>query len=278
MRGGTSAWEPVGRTVVGGVPLGAYAPAGPPGRRPAMAMLHGLEDGWQSWQPLAERFGDRFRTYAIDLPWHAGGSYAWRARATAAQWVDHALALVPDEVSVLVAHSMSANSVLHWLVSDTARKVDAIVLLSPFYHVRSAPVDWAMFDQSLDQFRTVMKDGLRMRLGDRADRLGPDLVGLMDQKMLERVGPRGFLALFDTFISSSGMDLSSNNVPTLVVGGSGDAGINGPRAEELARDLGAADVRIEDGLTHFCHAEQPDRVAELISGHLLRVPALSPAA
>ncbi|WP_051430098.1 alpha/beta fold hydrolase [Streptomyces roseochromogenus] len=235
-----------------------------------MVMLHGLEDDWQSWKPMADRLGDRFHCYAIDLPWRAGGGYEWRAGGTAAQWVENALALIPQPISVLVAHSMGANAVLHWLASGTPRRVDALVLLSPFYRLASAPVDWAMFDRSLADFRTVMAAGLRARLGERAERLEPEIVSLMAEKALDRIGPEGFLSLFDIFISSSGIDLSSNTVPTLVVGGSADPGISGPRAEALGRDMPTAEIRLEDELTHFCHIEQPQRVSELVSEFLLR--------
>ncbi|MFF3396209.1 alpha/beta fold hydrolase [Streptomyces sp. NPDC002669] len=266
MRRAHNTWEPVARSAAGGIPLSAHSPA----HRPTMVMLHGLEDDWQSWKPMADGFGDRFHCYAIDLPWRAGGDYAWRAGGTAAQWVEHALELVPRPVSVVVAHSMGANAVLHWLASGPTRQVDAVVLLSPFHRLASAPVDWAMFDRSLADFRTTMEAGLRARLGERAERLEPAILDLMAKKALDRIGPEGFLSLFDLFISSSGIDLSSNTVPTLVVGGSADPGISGPRAEALGRDMPAAEIRLEEDLTHFCHIERPHRVTGLVSEFLLR--------
>ncbi|MFB7615202.1 alpha/beta fold hydrolase [Kitasatospora sp. NPDC056181] len=274
MRRAHSDRGPVAQSVVEGVSLSAHGPARPP----VVAMLHGLEDDWQSWKPVTDGLGDRFRCYAIDLPWRAGGDYGWRAGGTAGQWVERALEIVPEPVSVVVAHSMGANAVLHWLTSGAARRLDAVVLLSPFYRLTSVPVDWRMFDRSLADFRAVMKAGLRARLGERAARIGPELVDLMAEKALDRIGPEGFLALFDQFISSSGLDLAANTVPTLVVGGTADAGLSGPRAEALGLAMPSAEIRLEDGLTHFCHIEQPHRVAELVAEFLLRTtPAFTKA-
>jgi pimeloyl-ACP methyl ester carboxylesterase len=45
--------------------------AGPVDAQP-MVLLHGFPEGWQSWRPIMERLGDRYRMYAPDLRGYGG--------------------------------------------------------------------------------------------------------------------------------------------------------------------------------------------------------------
>jgi pimeloyl-ACP methyl ester carboxylesterase len=231
---------------------------------PALAFVHGLEDVWSSWTPLTRFLAGRFRSYPMDMPWRTGGTYKWRTRGTAAQWIEAGLNLVPEPVSVLVAHSLGANSVLQWLAAGAVPKFDALVLLSPFYWPPSMPADWKVFDAFREDFAAVMTAGLRTRLGERAESMDPEVFAAMARKMLDGMGPQAFLALFDQYSAATQLPLAHVDVPTLVLGSPQDAGLAGERAEALKADMPCAELYLDPRLTHFCHMEQPREVAELI--------------
>jgi pimeloyl-ACP methyl ester carboxylesterase len=269
--GADRTWAAVGTSHMYGEELAVYSPppcvpaAAHSGEGlPAMAFIHGLEDGWANWAPLARLLADRFRCYSMELPWRTGSTYRWRARATAAQWVEAGLGLVPEPISVLVAHSLGANSVLQWLATGVQPQYDAIVLLSPFYRSPSLPVNWGMMGGFREDFEAVMKAGLRARLGARADAIDPGLFDGMARKALDRIGPQGFLALLDQYISASDLSLSHVTVPTLVIAGEQDPGIAGDRAEALIADMPGAELHLDPRLAHFCQVAQPGMVADLI--------------
>jgi pimeloyl-ACP methyl ester carboxylesterase len=259
-------WTRVAGDSIHGDSLTVYA-AGAEGL-PAMLFLHGLEDSYLSWEPLARQLCDRFRCYAVDLPWRPGGNFEWRVRSTSADWVDAVLGVLPEPATIITAHSFGANSVLRWLEGKPVTSARSLVLLSPFYRAPSTPVSWLMFDRALEDFRGVMAEGMRVRLGERADQMDPDVFARMVQKTLERTGPHGFIALFDQLISSSQLSLKHVDIPTLIVAGSEDPGISGEKAEALAADMPVADVRLYPSLTHFCHAEQSTQVAALMNQFL----------
>lgn len=226
--------------------------------------MHGLEDEWTSWGALSRLLAGRFRSYPLDLPWRSGGTYRWRGRGTSAQWLEAGLDLVPEPVSVLVAHSLGANAVLQWLATGACPKLDALVLLSPFYWPPSVPVDWNVFDGFRQDFAAVMTAGLMTRLGERARAMDPEVVSGMTRKMLERMGPQAFLALFDQYSAAAELSLAHFTAPTLVISSPGDPGLAGERAEALKADMPTAELYLDPRLTHFCHIEQTATVAELI--------------
>ncbi|MGP3947291.1 alpha/beta fold hydrolase [Streptomyces sp. 7N604] len=271
MTGADRMWTAVGTSHLYGEELALYSSrfSGPAATHsqeglPAMAFIHGLEDGWANWTPLARLLADRFRCHSVELPWRTGSTYRWRARATAAQWVEAGLGLVPEPVSVLVAHSLGANSVLQWLATGVQPRYDAIVLLSPFYRSPSLTVNWGLMGGFREDFESVMKAGLRARLGARAETMDPGLFDGMAQKALDRIGPQGFLALLDQYVSASDLPLSHVTVPTLVIAGDQDPGIAGDRAEALIADMPGAELHLDPRLAHFCQVAQPDIVADLI--------------
>ncbi|MET7599399.1 alpha/beta fold hydrolase [Streptomyces sp. NPDC004082] len=258
--------DPVGESTVLGEDLAVHRFGTPP----AAAFVHGLEDAWNSWTPLAGLLAGRLRGYPLDLPWRTGGTYRWRSRGSTAQWVDAGLKLVPEPVSVLVAHSLGANAVLQWLATGVRPGLDALVLLSPFYWPPSQPADWQMFDSFREDFATVMTMGLRTRLGARAQTMDPEIFNGMARKMLEGMGPQAFLALFDQYSAATGLDLAHVDIPTLVIGSPHDTGLAGERADALKADMPAAEFHLDPRLTHFCHSDQPDEVARLVLAFLDR--------
>lgn len=234
---------------------------------PTVVLLHGLEDSWECWKQLASRLAADARCYAVKLPWSAGGDYRWRGRPPQ-EWIADALAAVAEPVDVLVAHSYSANAVIQRIAAGSPAGADALILISPFYRPPSVELTWKTFDRSLAQFRTTMTHGLRIRLGDRAALIEPDVFDRMAETMMDRIGLPGFLAVFEQFAAASGLDLSDQRTPTLVVAGSLDPGIAGERAAHLAGAMPHARFAVDPRYSHFCHMEQVDLIAPIVSAFL----------
>src|SRR5690606_34057838 len=112
-------------------------------------------------------------------------------------------------------------------------------------------------------FGDVIADGIRVRLGGRADRLDPDVWARMLDKVLDRIGPFGFFAFFRQYIATADLDLSGIAVPTVVLAG---------HDEELFT-ADRADIRF----SHFSHITQVDLLAAELNGFLdLELPAAPP--
>nr|BFE59198.1 hypothetical protein GCM10020063_037240 [Dactylosporangium thailandense] len=238
------------------------------GDGPLVAFVHGMEDGWESWMPLAERLPAGWRAVALDLPWRSGNDYRWR-HTTAADWVGRGLAALDEPVAVLVGHSLGATAVLGLLAGPQAPATapDArAVLLAPFYRPPEVPVSWAVFERCRREFDAIVTQGLGPRLGPRAALLDPDLRELIVAKMVERIGPIGFLTLFEHFLATAELPLGSVRTPALVLAGKADPCLAGGRAEALARRMPAATVRIRPHYDHFCHVAQAADVAGELLG------------
>jgi pimeloyl-ACP methyl ester carboxylesterase len=233
----------------------------PGGTGPLLLLAHGMEDSWESWRPLAERLVPSWQMVAVDLPWRAGNDYRWRRECSAGHWVQRALALLGDPVDVLVGHSFGATAVLEVLAAGMAPAAQAAVLAAPFVRPPELPVSWQVFERSRQAFDQIIRDGLRVRLGHRARALDEDVRESMVAKMIEKIGPIGFLTLFDQFVSSADFPLGPVTVPTLVLAGRADPVLTGERAAALGRLMPSATVRVREHYHHFCHVEQVEDMA-----------------
>jgi pimeloyl-ACP methyl ester carboxylesterase/acyl-CoA thioesterase FadM len=263
-------WTMVAESSTLGERLAVHRTTKSPDGLPAMVLIHGLEDDWRTWGLFAERMSGHFGCYALDLPWRTGGDHGWRQNATATQWVEAALSLIPEPITVITAHSLGANLVLQWLATGARPEAAALVLVSPFYLPSSRAVSWRTFERAVADFRTMMGEGLRVRLGARAQSLDPEILDLMTVKVLDRIGPRGFFAGFEEYLSASGLALGDVRTPALLIAGDQDPGLTGGAAEALAADMPAVELAVRPEFTHFCHVEQSAETAELVLSFLER--------
>ncbi|MEU5257005.1 alpha/beta fold hydrolase [Streptomyces longwoodensis] len=241
-----------------------------PRRRPVVVAVHGMEDSWQSWEKLTGLLGAEHQVYALDLPWRAGNDYRWRQYGSPAHWLHEGLKAIPEPVDVLLGHSFGANAVLQYLAHCGAAGPAArtAVLAAPFYRPSTLECDWSLYHQSFAGFRSVMTEGMRTRLGTRAAAMEPELITSMADKLIERIGPMGFLALFDQFVATTELNLSQVPIPALVLAGEHDQGLAGDRAEALAEAMPMADVQLSPDFGHFFHVDHAVDAYERITAFL----------
>lgn len=242
-------------------PLTVHRLSEPGGRGPTAVLVHGMEDTWRSWRPYASRLDPTWTVYALDVPWRTGNAYDWRGHASAGRWVASALREIPEPVDILVGHSLGANAVLEVLADPEPPAVSVAALLAPFYCPRTTVLSWDFFDEARKFFGQIIGEGIRLRLGPRAAGLDPELREAMLGKMVDRIGPLGFVTWFDHFAASARLPLESVTVPTVVLASGEDPCLSGGRAGALAADMPSATLWLDDGYDHFCHIQQADVVA-----------------
>ncbi len=233
-----------------GVVAHTLAP-GVPGA-PLVAFAHGLEDSWTSWMPLAAELNPDWRLVALDLPWRPGNDYSWRGRSPG-HWLGDGLDMLDTTPDALVAHSFGANAALELLCRFDSRPGRAVALVCPMYRRPSQPVTWRMLDRSRSMFVQHIRDSVRARMGARADSIQPDVLATMMDLALDRVGPVGFLTVFNEFVASGNLRLDNVETPTLVVAGGADATLSHADATALADRMPGASLRFHHDYDHFCH-------------------------
>jgi pimeloyl-ACP methyl ester carboxylesterase len=231
---------------------------------PVVAFAHGLEDSWASWQPLARALDPGWRLLALDLPWRPGNDYHWRRRP-AGQWLGDALDLLDTVPDVLVAHSYGANATLELLCELDPRPGRAVALVCPLYRLPRHPVTWRMHERARATFVQNIKEGLRARIGARAGSVEPDVLQAMLDVAVDRVGPLGFMAVFEQFAHSANLPLGDVRLPTLVLAGGNDATVSREATAALGARIPGAEIRIQDHYDHFCHIRQARSVAAHIA-------------
>jgi pimeloyl-ACP methyl ester carboxylesterase len=233
---------------------------------PLVVLAHGLEDSWEGWLPMAARLPEDWRVVALDLPWRPGNDYRWRRRAPAG-WLADGLDLVDHVPDAVVAHSFGANATLDLMCADEPWPGSA-VLICPLYRPPDVDLTWAVFDRSRRTFDQHMRDGLLARLGRRADTVEPEILERMIATAIDRVGPAGFLAVFEQFSASAALPLARVAQPVLVLAGGADPTLAEPAATALAAAMPRASVLFRDRYDHFCHRRHAEEIAARVDDFL----------
>lgn len=243
----------------GASPVHELSPGAPGGD--LVVLAHGLEDSWESWRPLARAFDPRWRVLVLDLPWRPGNDYRWRRQESAAGWLAAGLQRLPRPPDTIVAHSFGANATLELMAAGHS-SARATVLICPLYCPPEQPVTWQVFDRARRTFDRHIRDGLRLRLGQRLRTVDEAVLDGMIAKAIDRIGPAGFLTVFDQFIGSGTLALTTVTTPTLILAGGADPTLSPAAAATLGRDMPRATLLVHEHYDHFCHVRHAVEVAE----------------
>ncbi|WP_329008688.1 alpha/beta hydrolase [Micromonospora rifamycinica] len=241
---------------------------------PLVVFAHGLEDSWASWLPLSNVLPSDWYPVALDLPWRPGNDYRWRHRPSS-QWLADGLDGLDRRPDLLVAHSYGANALLELLCAGDRRVPDTVILICPLYRPPDVVVTWRLFERARRSFEQHIHDSLRSRLGTRLRALDPDVVDRMIAKAFDRVGPSGFLTVFDQFSASASMRLDRVTARVLVLAGGSDPTLSPQAARTLADGMPHAVLSVGESYDHFCYARQPEDVASRLRAFLDVAPVVS---
>lgn len=230
-------------------------------------LIHGLEEGWTIWEPLAKRLATRLRVFCLDLPWSGRNRYDWADETRVRSWIARGLALVPGPVSVVVAHSFGASALLEHFDARGAGSVEAAVLMSPFYRGRQE-FSWALFDHYMGNFPRFLKAGIQARRPLARRWSEPD--ALLARKVFDLIGPRGCLQFLNLFARTPRLELAGLDIPFLLLGGGEDFYSLPADVEALRRALPRAEARLLPACGHFAMIEQPEVLSSLMIDFLDR--------
>jgi pimeloyl-ACP methyl ester carboxylesterase len=169
---------------------------------------------------------------------------------------------VPD---LVVAHSLGANAALELMCALDTRPGRAVALICPLFRLRRHRVSWKMFDRARAAFVQHVHDSLRARMGARVWEIDPGVLETVKRLALDRIGPAGFLTVFEQFVASSDLELDKVDRPTLVLAGGADATLSREAATELANGIPGARINIHDEYDHFCHVRHARAVARQVA-------------
>ncbi|KUJ69304.1 hypothetical protein ACZ90_13285 [Streptomyces albus subsp. albus] len=233
---------------------------------PVLLMAHGLEEVWQVWLPMARYLMPEFRLLLVDFPWRAHNDYGWSETLPPSDWMAEVIRSLPIVPDAIVGHSFGSNTTLEFLAKPDAPLIKAAVLTSPFYRAAGSAITWDLFHGTVANFRQILSAGLRVRSGGKQIR--PEIFEKMVDRLLDRVGPNGFVNLFRLFAHAPFIRTDRIITPTLVIGGAADPTSTTTGTRALAEALVDGRVELLDEFDHFCEVEQAEEVAALTAAHV----------
>jgi pimeloyl-ACP methyl ester carboxylesterase len=227
-----------------------------------VAFFHGLTENAGCWDRVLPLLPDDVDAWVFGLPWDGAHGQDWALERDTDVWVERALALLPAEPTLLVAHSFGANVLLDYLDRGPLPDRLKLVLLAPFFRPTRRHFDWTLISYYLNDFHLFLAGGIAARRRRRPP--DPELLIGMSQKVRDRIGAYGWLRFFELFSRTPLLDLEALTVPVVVVGGEQDRASFPADCRALAAALPDARVEILPGCGHHLMLEAPERVAELI--------------
>ena len=283
--------------VIDGVKL-HWAEYGDSGGRPAVVLLHGLNDSHLTWRQIAPALARNRAVLALDLPGHglsdrpdAGYELGWYAQLVA-RWID---ALGCEAVDV-VGHSLGGGVALMLLAERRAR-IRRLVLAAPgglgreiafVLRLASVPGVVELFGQPF------MSIGTRLALRRWRQRLPEDYIAELSAMNATRGSARAFARTVRHLIDFRGQRHSflhhahelGQLPPIAVLWGDGDDIIPSEHGRSLVRVMDGVRFRELAGCGHYLHHDDPAAFLQGVRDALdatswptmrLRVPAPAPS-
>jgi pimeloyl-ACP methyl ester carboxylesterase len=230
---------------------------------PTVLFVHGLDDGWRSWEPVIEAVGTDLTCDVLDLPWRAGSDHAWRSQP---EW-SRLLAELRSRLAaadIVVGHSFGASTVLELLATaDELRSLPA-VLICPLYWPPGDPVSPPAVDRARAAFAEHIAAGVRAKLGPRAARTDADVLDGMIRRAISAVGVMGFQAVLERYIETRCVPLGQVGGRVVVICAEVDSLLSLRSARALTSAIPRAELRSGEYHDHYCHISQPQPIADEI--------------
>lgn len=284
-------------------PAGAFV-AGPAGQRihyrdqgrrdgPVIILLHGSNSSLQTWEPLVQRLGAKWRIVTLDLPGHGltGGTpdkdYSAAGMIAA---VDVVAAKLRLDHFILGGNSMGGWVSWRYALAEPAR-VDALLLIDaagmPLRPGEKAPpsnIGFRVLEYPFGRWlatqitpRSLVEESLRGSVEKQA---------IVDDAMIDRYwellrfpGNREATVLRARMNREPAMAarVGQIGVPTLILFGDRDRLINPTAAMTFNERIAGSEVVLLPGIGHLPMEESPDATAAAIDDFLTRRLVSQPA-
>jgi len=238
--------------------LTSYEQAGSKG--PVILLLHGWGDTGATFKQLTEKLQANYRTLVLDLPGFGGTSApaeVWDLDDYA-RFVAHFLKKVDAKPDVIIGHSIGGAVAICGLAAGDLT-ADSLVLLA------SAGI------------RNVYKGRKKaLRLVAKAAKaatapLPKSVQTKLKKKAYKRIGSDLFVAehLQETFKKVITYDVQADaaklHLPVLLIYGSEDTATPVAFGELFHGAISGSRLEVLEGVGHFVHHEQPDKVFSLVN-------------
>ena len=243
---------------------------------PALVLLHGLYDRWDTWDPVIRAFSGRYQVIAPDLRGHGQSEHPKSGYSPLDYQVDIVGLLdeLGTEQVVLIGHSLGAL-VAEFFAAENPDRTRAVVLVDPPFEQTEQAREWlqilldAKRKPEEETFETVKE--LNIMAGDDAEwrRQTDWLRATADgpfEEMIEMTDDGRAAQFYEV--------LRRVTAPTLLLQADPESGAAlSDTASELAMShLQEATHRRFDGVGHSIHLEQPDEFIQVVSDFLEQVP------
>lgn len=246
---------------------------------PAVVLLHGLTDSWRSFELVLPHLPPSIRAVAVSQRGHGDSSKpdsGYRVRDFAADLIA-VLDKLEIERAVVVGHS-SHGLVAQRFAIDHSERTSGIVLESAFATLRGNTALETFVRDRISPLRDPIDPAFvrKFQTGTFLRRVPKPFLDAMVAETLKvpaRVWREAFEALLQEDLTS---EVSAIAVPTLLIGGTGDALVTPERQQALASAIPAATLTLYDGVGHSPHWENPHRFAADLAAFVARVATRPP--
>lgn len=262
-----------------------YRDRGRPDAAP-MILLHGSNSSLQTWEPLIDRLGERYRIVTLDLPGH-GLTGATPDRDYSADGMIAAVDVVAAELG-LDHFILGGNSMGGWVAWRYALarpgRVDALLLIDaagmPLRAGEEPPpsnIGFRILQYRLGRWlasqitpRALVEQSLRASVARQE---------IVDDAMIDRYWELlRFPGNRDATSRRAKLDrepamadrIGEIEAPTLILFGAEDSLINPSAAKTFHERIAGSEVVLLDGIGHLPMEEAPDRTAAAIADFLKR--------
>lgn len=235
--------------------------------RPPVVLLHGAGGSHLSWPPQIRRLSGQ-RIFTLDLPGHGKsnglGSQDIAEYSKAVVDFMKTLRIGP---AVVVGFSMG-SAVAISLALQYRRRVLGLALIGSGAKMRVAASTLELASNPtffLPAVEAVIENSYSPNVAPRVKELA-----------VEQMAETRPAVLYSDFLACDAFDamqrVNKIRVPTLLITGSADRMMPPNRAEYLRDQIDGAQLHIVQGAGHMVMVEQPDEVAELLTGFLDEIP------
>jgi len=259
---------------VTGAPVVVHHVADGPADAPAVVLSHSLGAALATWAPQAAALARRFRVVRYDLRGHGASPVPPGPYALADLGAD--LVQLLDRLGIAQAHLVGLSlgaMVSLWVAARHPARVRRLVVCCTAAQL-GPPAAWA------ERARVVRAEGVGVVADSVIGRwFTPEFRQRDPERFAEirallaatpREGYAGCCAAIENMDLRG--DLPAITAPTLAIAGADDPATPPERLREIAEAIPGARLAVVPGAAHLANVEQPERITELLLGHLQEDP------
>jgi non-heme chloroperoxidase len=250
----------------GGVKLTLYE-TGTAGA-PSIILIHGFTQNYLTWERQLASLGDRFHTVTFDMRGHGASEKPLDAASYTdpSLWADDVAAVIRERSlrrPVLVGWSYGGYVISDYLRRYGDQQLGGLVFVDAVTKNGTAEAQGYFTDHALAMFGDVLSADVRASLA--GTRSLTRMFARRDRQTWEvafgsamMVPPPVRIAMFSRLLDNDDV-LSQVSVPTLVLHGGADDIVRVGAAEQIARTIPGARLRVYEGVGHAPHLDAVDR-------------------